>query len=135
LTPLGKCLLTFHLTFCLPPAALFFALPGTLQYSDTLLAGDELLICGWMGYTFMWELIAELDHSDQVRQLTDTSLSASQPAGLRPRHLLWMLSACPLSSSVVCAHAWLISRLQGLPNGSRVTLFNEHKWTVEYLRA
>lgn len=58
-----------------------------VQYSNTVLAADELLICGWMGDTFMWELLAELDHSDQ-----------------------------------------------GLPAGSRVTLFNEHKWTAEYLK-
>ncbi|PRW57972.1 SAD1 UNC-84 domain 1- isoform A [Chlorella sorokiniana] len=36
-----------------------------VQYSDSLAAG-ELLICGWMGRTFMWELMAELDHSDQA---------------------------------------------------------------------
>ncbi|KAI7839331.1 hypothetical protein COHA_006922 [Chlorella ohadii] len=36
-----------------------------VQYSDSLAPG-ELLICGWMGRTFMWELLAELDHSDQA---------------------------------------------------------------------
>ena len=64
--------------------AVSFPLPP--QYTNTLLAADELLICGWMGDTFMWELLAELDHSDQ-----------------------------------------------GLPAGSRVTLFNSHPWTRQHL--
>jgi hypothetical protein len=38
-----------------------------VQYSSAqLAAADELLVCGWMGQTFMWELMAELDHSHQV---------------------------------------------------------------------
>ncbi|KAL4440243.1 hypothetical protein ABPG75_003244 [Micractinium tetrahymenae] len=37
-----------------------------LQYSQNLTPDDQLLICGWMGNTFMWSLLAELDHSDQA---------------------------------------------------------------------
>ncbi|PRW58011.1 hypothetical protein C2E21_3586 [Chlorella sorokiniana] len=59
-----------------------FVLP--LQYSNTLLEAKELLIAGWGTPAFMWELLAELDHSDQ-----------------------------------------------GLPKGSKVTLFNEHDWSQQ----
>lgn len=37
-----------------------------MEYSQNLSSEDELLVCGWMGQTFMWELMAELDHSDQA---------------------------------------------------------------------
>lgn len=40
-----------------------FLLP--VQYTRGL-GGGGLLICGWMGTTFMLELLAELDHSDQA---------------------------------------------------------------------
>jgi hypothetical protein len=56
---------------CLPASSA--PLPACLQYSSKRdgedgapASADELLICGWMGNTFMWELLAELDHSDQV---------------------------------------------------------------------
>lgn len=40
---------------------------AALQYSNPILiTSDALLICGWMGNTFMLELLQELDHSDQV---------------------------------------------------------------------
>ncbi|KAL4421222.1 hypothetical protein ABPG75_010513 [Micractinium tetrahymenae] len=36
-----------------------------VQYHHPLVQADKLLICGWMSQTFMWSLLAELDHSDQ----------------------------------------------------------------------
>ena len=55
-----------------------------VQYTNTLLAASDLLICGWMGSHFMWQLLTNLDHSE---------------------------------------HA--------LPEGTKVTLLNDHDWSAE----
>jgi hypothetical protein len=147
-----------------PPACLpaFSAPPpACLQYSSkhdgeegAAAASDELLICGWMGNTFMWELLAELDHSDPGDWGWGCGLGVRAWGGggaVCTLAALWCKMLCAGLSRVsgvgvsswvsqagdvatkVCA-AWLTPPwLQALPAGSRVTLFNDHPWTPDQL--
>ena len=50
-----------------PCCSTLFLLQLPVGYSSTLslTASDDLLICGWMGTTFMMALLEELDDPDQ----------------------------------------------------------------------